>query len=136
MTYSLNDYMLVAARVLLGMIFVMAGFYKLFNWSDVAFYMSAHKVPVVPLALLISLLLELVCGLSVVLGYRAEMGAAVLGFYLLPVTLIFHHFWALDGMEAQAELINCMKNLSIMGGLLLIAGHGAGPLTLEERLNG
>src|SRR5881396_3860311 len=84
----------------------------------------------VPLAGVISLL----GGLSVILGYRVKIGAWLLVVFLVPVTLMMHNFWAVkDPMMAQMQVAMFMKNVSMLGGALLIAHFGAGPLSLDAR---
>ncbi|HYT56152.1 MAG TPA: DoxX family protein, partial [Verrucomicrobiae bacterium] len=62
----------------------------------------------------------------------ARWGALLLFLYLIPVTLIFHNFWAYSGIEMQTQLVNFLKNLSIMGGLLLVAAYQDTALTAER----
>jgi putative oxidoreductase len=84
----------------------------------------------VPLAGLISLM----GGLSVILGYRARLGAWLLVLFLVPVTAMVHNFWAIkDPMMAQLQLGFFMGNLSRLGAALLIAHFGAGPMSLDAR---
>ena len=84
----------------------------------------------VPLAGVISL----AGGLSVVLGYRARAGACLLMLFLVPVTYWMHNFWAIrDPMMAQMQFGFFMANMSRVGGALLIAYFGAGPLSLDAR---
>lgn len=84
----------------------------------------------VPLAGLISV----AGGLSVILGYRARLGAWLLVLFLVPVTMMMHNFWAIkDPMMAQMQLGFFMSNLSRVGAALLIAHFGAGPLSLDSR---
>ena len=84
----------------------------------------------VPMAGVISL----AGGLSVVLGYRARVGACLLMLFLVPVTYWMHNFWAIrDPMMAQMQFGFFMANMSRVGGALLIAHFGAGPLSLDAR---
>ncbi len=84
----------------------------------------------VPLAGLISL----AGGASVALGYRARVGAWLLVLFLVPVTVMMHNFWAVkDPMMQQMQEGFFMANLSRIGGCLLIAHFGAGPLSLDAR---
>ncbi len=84
----------------------------------------------VPLAGLIGL----AGGLSVILGYRAKIGAWLLIVFLVPVTLILHNFWAVrDPMMAQMQLGFFLANVSRIGTCLLIAYFGAGPVSLDAR---
>ena len=89
-----------------------------------------------PLFLLGAIVFEVGGGLSVILGYRARWGALALIVFTVPATLIFHNFWALEGMDQQINMIMFMKNLSMIGGLSLVAAYGAGPVSLDARKAG
>ena len=72
-----------------------------------------------------------------ILSASLEMGtflmAALLLIFLIPATLIFHGFWAIEGEEQGIQMAMFMKNLSIGGGLLFLIGSGAGPLSIDGR---
>src|ERR1700759_3676603 len=123
----------LAGRALLSAIFLLSAVGKATQWDGTAGYMAAKGMPLVPFFLARALAFELLGGLSVLLGYKAHYGALALAFYLIPVTLIFHNFWAFDGMQRQMEMINFLKNVSIFGGLLAVAAHGAGPLSIDSK---
>jgi putative oxidoreductase len=68
------------------------------------------------------------------LGHRARVGAWFIALFLVPVTFMMHKFWTVhDPMMAQIQTIMFMKNVSILGGALLISRFGAGPLSLDAR---
>jgi putative oxidoreductase len=82
-------------------------------------------------------ILAFVGGLSILLGYHARIGAWILVLFLVPVSLMMHNFWAVtDPMMAQMQRAMFLKNLSMLGGALLIAHFGAGPLSLDARRQG
>jgi putative oxidoreductase len=73
-------------------------------------------------------------GLSILLGYRAKLGAWLIVLFLVPVSLMMHKFWAVtDPMMAQIQMILFMKNVSMLGGALLITQFGAGPFSQDAR---
>lgn len=121
-------------RILFSYLFIVASFGH-FTPAYVAF--AAHRgVPFPQLFVPIAGILALFGGLSVLLGFRARVGAWLLVLFLVPVTLMMHNFWAdTDPAMAMANRINFMKNLSMLGGALLIAYFGAGPLSLDRRRN-
>jgi putative oxidoreductase len=93
---------------------------------------AAHGVPLPEVAVPLSGVLALLGGLSVLLGYRARFGALLLLVFLVPVTLFMHRFWGLaDPREAAMQQVNFMKNLSLIGGALLIMYYGSGPTSLD-----
>jgi putative oxidoreductase len=77
-------------------------------------------------------LLALVGSLSVLLGYRAKLGGWLLVLFLVPVTLVMHRFWgAKDAMMAQLQMGMFIRNVSIIGGALLVSQFGPGPWSLD-----
>lgn len=132
MAGPIQTYAPVTGRVLLSLIFVFSGVGKIFSWSETANYMSAKGMPLVPLFLLLAILFELAGGLSILLGKRARIGAALLVIFMIPATLIFHRFWGAEGFD-QMEMIHFMKNLALIGGLLQVMAYGSGPYSLDSR---
>ena len=97
-------------------------------------YAKAAGVPAANLLVPASGLLALAGALSILLGYRAKIGAWLLVLFLVPVTLAMQNFWAVrDPMMAQVQMAMFLKNVSILGGALLISQFGAGPLSLDSR---
>jgi len=124
----------LVGRVLLALLFVVSGYGKLMDFGGTAGYMAA-KMPFLPLPLINLLLvatiaIELGGGLLVMLGLYARLAALAIAVFLVPVTVIFHNFWAVDESHRVIQQIMFMKNLSILGGLLLIAAFGPGPKRL------
>ena len=126
MNYScINKSFLVVGRVLLGLIFITSGYGKLMDFSGTAAHMESVGMPLVPLMLVGAIAVELGAGLSVFLGIKARWGALALFLFLIPTTLIFHKFWGLDNPDmAMMQHINFMKNIAIMGGMLVVAAAG------------
>lgn len=119
-------------RFLFVLIFLMAG-PNHFSKQTIAFAAS-QGVPLAPLAVPLSGVLALAGGLSVLLGYRAKLGAWLIVLFLVPVTLMMHKFWTVqEPVMAQMQMIMFMKNVSVLGGALLISQFGSGPLSLDAR---
>jgi putative oxidoreductase len=97
-------------------------------------YAASQGVPLASVAVPLSGLIALLGGLSILLGYRAKIGAWLIVLFLVPVTLLLHKFWGIsDPTIAQMQMIMFMKNVSILGGALLISQFGAGPFSLDAR---
>jgi putative oxidoreductase len=125
-------YAVLIGRILYSAIFVTSLFSHFA--PQMAGYAAQAGVPLAWLLVPLSGVLAGVGGLSILLGYRAKIGAWLIVLFLVPVTLTMHNFWAVaDPMAAQLQLAMFMKNLSILGGALLIAYFGAGPLSLDAR---
>ena len=129
---SLNSVAVLAGRALFSLIFIVAAVGH-FSPQEIA-YAAQQGVPFASFAVPFSGVMALVGGLSVLLGYKAKWGAWLLIAFLVPVTLMMHNFWAVkDAMMAQMQMAMFLKNVSMMGGALLISQFGAGPLSLDGR---
>jgi putative oxidoreductase len=122
---------LLVARLGVGAIFLVSGVGKLAAWSATAAYAGSKGVPAVLLAAATAL--EILGAISVLSGWKARWGAAALVVFLVPVTLVFHDFWAYQGAEAQLQTVQFLKNVSIGGGLLAIFAAGPGALSVDAR---
>src|SRR6201987_3880372 len=119
-------------RLLFALIFLMAGPNN-FSGQTIA-YAASQGVPLASIAVPLSGVLAIVGGLSILLGYHAKLGAWLIALFLIPVTLMMHKFWTVtDPMMAQIQMILFMKNVSMLGGALLISHFGAGPFSLDAR---
>lgn len=95
---------------------------------------TAQGVPLPRLLVPLAGLISIAGGLSVILGYRAKIGAWLLLLFLVPVTGFIHNFWAVkDPMMAQIQLGFFVSNVSRIGAALLIAYFGAGPISFDAR---
>lgn len=102
--------------------------------SQTIAYAASQGVPLPSVAVPLSGLLALVGGFSILLGYRARFGAWLIALFLVGVTPMLHNFWAVsDPMMHQMQMIMFMKNLSMLGGALLITQFGAGSWSLDNR---
>ena len=122
----------ILGRFLFALIFLMAGANH-FNKQTIG-YAASHGVPLAAIAVPLSGVLAIAGGLSILLGYRAKLGAWLIVLFLVPVSLMMHKFWTVtDPMMAQIQMILFMKNVSMLGGAVLISHFGAGPFSLDAR---
>jgi putative oxidoreductase len=125
-------YLALVGRICFSAIFIL-GAPGHFTARYVGFAAQAG-VPAAALLVPLSGVIALVGGLSIALGYQAKLGALLLVVFLIPVTVTMHGFWAVnDPMMGQMQQAMFMKNVSMLGGALLIAYFGAGPLSLDSR---
>lgn len=109
-------------RALAGLLFLVSGINKILGFSYVAGWMSSSGLPAAGVLLTLTILLEVGAGLALITGFQARFGAAALALFLVPVTLIFHGFWHADAAELQNQLNHFMKNVAILGGMLVVFG--------------
>jgi putative oxidoreductase len=121
-------------RILLAAVFVLSGINKLGNFTGTAAFMSGAGLPMAEVLLVATIAIELICGMMLVLGWRARFAAAVLLLFMVPVTAVFHNPWAAGDQEmAQQQMIHFLKNLAIMGGLLNLMAFGSGGYSIKAR---
>lgn len=125
---------IAVGRVFLAVIFLVSGLNKLFNFGAMSEAVAAQGVQPAALFLGGAIALEILGGLALVAGLYTRIGALLLMAFLIPTTLIMHDFWTLAGAERQEQTVQFMKNLSILGGLLVLFGVGAGAVSVDARL--
>ena len=116
----------IVARIFLGHIFLLAGISKIGAYEGTQGYMDAMGVPGTLLPLVI--LLEIVGGLAIIVGYKTKWAAIALAAFSVVAAAIFHNNFA-----DQTQMILFMKNIAIAGGFVLLAIHGAGAYSLDNR---
>ena len=130
---SLQDFAAPVGRVLLALIFFNSGIGKIFAFEGTTQYMASYGMPMAALFLVGAIVVEALGGLSLIVGFKARWGALALISFTIVATVIFHQFWALEGMERRMQMIMFMKNVSITGGLLLVVAYGAGRFSFDQR---
>jgi putative oxidoreductase len=123
---SLNKVGVLVGRILMALIFLLSGISKFAQPAMSLAYMKMNGVPAAQPLLYLSAIVEVVGGLTLLIGFRARWAALILFLWLIPVTLMMH---AIPG--GQMNQVEVMKNLAIMGGLLIVAAQGAGAYSVS-----
>lgn len=123
---SLNKYIPLVSRILLGLIFVLAGFGKLMDPAGTAGYIASVGLP----GLLVwpTIALEFLGGLAIIVGYQTRIVSLALAAFCVLSAAIFHNNFA-----DQMQMISFLKNLAIAGGFLQLYLHGAGALAVDKK---
>ena len=122
----------LVGRILLGLIFVIAGLGKLTGFEGTVGYMQAYHVPMSQILAVAAIIIELGGGIMLILGWKARIAAAVLFVFVLIISPIFHGFWGVPAEQKQLQMIMFLKNLAIMGGMLYVMAYGPGPMAAEK----
>jgi len=118
----------LAGRVLLSAIFVLSGIAKISAPAGMIGYIESVGLPFPTLALAIAILVEVVGGIALILGYRTRLVAAGLALFSVATALAFH-----NELADQSQFIHFFKNIAMAGGLLQVAAFGAGRFSLDAR---
>ncbi|APR06257.1 DoxX family protein [Thauera chlorobenzoica] len=129
----LHTPMTVAGRILLALMFVLAGVGKLANIDGTAGFMASAGLPASPALVVLVGLGELLAGLAVATGFMARWAALGLAVFTLSVSFIFHRYWAVPDEQQMVQQLLFMKNMGVAGGMLVLAALGPGPASLGKR---
>ncbi|WP_306173510.1 DoxX family protein [Limnobacter humi] len=129
---SVKNPLAVIARILLALMFVLAGFDKLTHFSGTVGFIGSAGLPVPEVLAAITLTVEIVGGLALITGIQARLAGFVLAGFTLLASITFHNFWAVPADQAYVQQLLFMKNISVAGGLLLVAALGAGQWKLGK----
>ncbi len=120
----------LVGRILISVIFVASGFMKFAAFTMMTGFLAAKGLPMPAVAIGAAATLEVLGGLAILTGFQTKLASWLL--FLIPTTLLFHNFWAMQGMERMDNQGHFMKNLAIMGGLLILAANGAGGYSVDS----
>ncbi|QDU63815.1 Inner membrane protein YphA [Planctomycetes bacterium Pan216] len=127
----------LVGRLMLAAIFLLSGIKHLMGFSGSLAHLESHGITVLPTVQLAIAITALICGAStLILGWCARFGAFCLILFLIPATLVFHDFWAVPAEQVQMQTIQFLKNVGLMGAMLLVIGFGPGPWSVDECCRG
>jgi putative oxidoreductase len=134
MITGINDELILAARLLLATLFLIFGWRKVRDYSGTVDQMVQLHVPTPLLATFVAILMELPVAFEVAIGAFTRPAAALMALYTLGTALIGHRYWTVTGADYVESLDGFYKDLSIMGGFLLLCITGAGKYSIDALL--
>jgi putative oxidoreductase len=120
------------SRFLLAFIFLLSGFHKLIDFAGTATFVGHIGFPAPQLFTALAILFELGGGLALLLGWKARWAAAALMIFIVIATLTVHVPMMKDAAKAQDQMVQVLKNLAILGGLLKFFLDGAGSYAVDR----
>lgn len=129
----INQFGPLVGRILLALIFLLSGINKIGGFAGTAGYMASKGLPMAEVLLVITIVIEIGAALMIIAGFKARLGAAALLLWMIPVTYLFHNYWAMPADQQMIQQIMFMKNLGLMGGMLLIMAFGSGPMSVDKK---
>ena len=131
MNANLTNAIALAGRILLALLFIQSGFGKLTGFEGTAGYIASKGLPLPQVGATVAIAVELLGGILLVVGWKARWVAGVFFLFLVPVTFLFHNPAGLPADQASMQMIQLMKNISIMGGMLMVVAFGPGGWALD-----
>jgi len=123
----------LTGRILLGLLFLVSGFGKIAGFDGTVGYISAQHLPLPALAAVLTIVVEVGGGIALVTGLWTRQAALALAGFTLLTAFIFHAFWSAPDAATTMQQIQFLKNLSIAGGLFVLAAFGPGRISLAAR---
>jgi putative oxidoreductase len=130
---KVKDEALLVARLLLIALFLLSGWSKVTDYSGTVAFMTQVGAPVPALATAVAILMEVPVAIAILLGAFTRPLAVLLALYTLGTAFIGHHYWTMTGATQLDNMIHFYKNLSIMGGLILLYVAGPGKYSLDAK---
>lgn len=119
-------------RVLLVALFLPAGIDKLTGFSGTVGYFSSLGMPAPSLGVVVAIIVEIIGGLTLLVGYRTRIAAVVLAVFTLSASVAGHAYWAAPADQAFMQQLLFFKNIAVVGGLLILAASGAGKFSVDR----
>lgn len=133
-TQPFERLMLLIGRGLLGLYFILPGITKITGFAATSEYMAAHGVPLIPVLLVVTIVIQIGGGLALMFGFKTQLIAFLLAGLTIVINVFMHNFWVMEeGLERNHEMQNFVKNLAIMAGLLYVAGARLEPRDGEAK---
>ena len=128
----INPFTLVG-RILLAALFIPAGLSKITGFAGTAGYIASKGLPLPEVGAAIAIAVEVLAGLALLFGFGTRVAALALAVFTLAATFIFHNFWARPADQVMMQQLMFMKNIAVVGGLLVLAAHGAGRFSVDAK---
>jgi len=133
MSKSFENILSLVGRLLFAVLFLPAGIGKLTGFAGTVGYISSVGLPLPAVGAALALIVEIAGSLALIVGFQTRIAALVLAAFTLVASFFFHAYWAAPAEQAFVVQLLFFKNIAVVGGLLLLAAHGAGGLSLDAR---
>ena len=130
---NLQNPLALIGRILLALIFIIAGYAKIGGFEGTVGYIASKGMPMPPVMAALAILIELGGGLMVLAGFKTRWAALALTLFCIVSAVIFHAYWSVPAEQLMAQRNNFWKNISIAGGFLVLAAFGPGAISLDGR---
>lgn len=130
---TLQNPLTLVGRLLLAALFLPAGISKIGGFAGTAGYIASKGLPLPEVGAAIAVAVEILGGLALILGFGTRLAALALALFTLVATFIFHNYWGVPADQAFVQQLMFNKNIAVVGGLLILAAHGAGAWSLDAK---
>jgi putative oxidoreductase len=122
----------LVGRVLLVLLFLVHGIMKLNNVPGTAGYMAKVGLPAAELMAYVAIVVEIGGALFLMIGWQTRKVAWFLVLYIVLASFLGHRFWELEGAARSIQLQLFLKNIGVIGGLMILASYGPGRYSIDK----
>ncbi|MGH6627515.1 MAG: DoxX family protein [Burkholderiaceae bacterium] len=133
MLNALQNPLSLAGRLLLALLFLPAGVGKIGGFAGTVGYISSVGLPTPSFAAALALVVEIVGGLALIVGFGTRWAALALALFTLVASFFFHNYWAMPVDKQFVQQLMFFKNMAIVGGLFTIAAWGPGAWSMDAK---
>jgi len=133
MNTQTQNFAALIGRIMLALIFITSGLGKIGGFEGTAGYIASKGLPVASVVAALTILIELGGGLAILFGFLTRWAAVALAVFSVLAAVIFHAYWGVPADQVMGQQINFWKNISIAGGFLVLAGFGAGGISIDAK---
>ena len=122
----------LVGRILLALLFIISGFAKIGGFDETSGYIASKGLPMPQVLTALTILVELGGGILLAVGWKARWAALAIAVFTLLAAFLFHNFWTVTGPARMGEFNNFWKNISIVGGMLMVVAFGPGRYSVDR----
>jgi len=132
-TSGYHPTLLLLGRILLSLVFLVAGLRKVMGVAGTVGYFTKLGMPMPDVMVYVAIIIEVGCSLMLIVGWKARYAAWILALFVLIATFFAHRFWQIsDAAQYGNQLNHFLKNFAIIGGMLFVAACGPGRLSVDK----
>ena len=131
---NIDDSTALAGRILLSLIFLISGFGKITGFDATVAFIASKGLPLPQAGACLAIVVELGAGVMLTIGFKARWAALALAILTFAAAVLFHDFWNSDAASRPFETIHFLKNVSIIGGLLMVFAFGPGRYSIDRTI--
>ena len=129
----MNNALNLIGRILLAALFLPAGLSKLSGFEGAVGYIGSVGLPFASVAAVAAIAVEILGSVALIVGFQTRIAAAVLAVFTIVASVFFHAFWAAAPEQAFVQQLLFVKNMGVVGGLLVLASSGAGAWSMDAK---
>lgn len=133
MPNSISHIFTLIGRLALAALFLPAGLSKISSFGGTVGYIESVGLPLAALGAVIAIIVEVAGGAALIAGFFTRTAAIVLAIFTLVASVFFHAYWAVPADQAFMQQLLFYKNIAVVGGLLILAAHGAGQFSVDHK---